>query len=60
MENGTVDVDLVTSTFWRQMNQRYDRVVYEKIELERRVEELQCENGSLRRRVAELESECHR
>lgn len=57
MENGTADVDLVTRTFWRQLNHRYDRLLYEKIELERRVEQLQCENGSLRRRVAELESE---
>lgn len=56
MENGTVDADLVTRTFWRQLNHKYDRLLYEKIELERRVEELQCENGSLRLRLAELES----
>jgi hypothetical protein len=59
MENGTVssELELATGLLWRQVNQRFDRLLYEKIELERRVEELQCENGSLRRRVAELESE---
>lgn len=59
MRNGTAssEVDMVTSLLWREVNHRYDRLLYEKIELERRVEELQCENGSLRQRVAKLEAE---
>ena len=53
MENGTVssEIELATGILWRQMNQRVDRLMYEKIELERRVEELQCENAVLRQQL---------
>jgi len=53
MENGTAssEIELATGILWRQMNQRVDRLMYEKIELERRVEELQCENAVLRQQL---------